>query len=93
MYSEESESDGIEFERDTSESTSKSTSESQIISNAISATNESQERVKQIDFMYIQMEFCEKSTLRTAIDNKLFLDEGRVWRLFREIVEGVRFRG
>ncbi|XP_046687369.1 eIF-2-alpha kinase GCN2-like [Homalodisca vitripennis] len=40
-------------------------------------------------FMYIQMEFCEKSTLRTAIDNGLYLEEKRVWRLLREIVEGL----
>ncbi|XP_054261632.1 eIF-2-alpha kinase GCN2-like isoform X1 [Macrosteles quadrilineatus] len=40
-------------------------------------------------FMYIQMEFCEKSTLRTAIDNGLYKDEKRVWRLLREIVEGL----
>lgn len=39
-------------------------------------------------FMYIQMEFCEKSTLRTAIDKGLFRDTDRTWRLFREIVEG-----
>jgi len=45
--------------------------------------------VKEIQFMYIQMEFCEKSTLRTAIDNNLYEDEERVWRLFREIVEGL----
>ncbi|XP_053680519.1 eIF-2-alpha kinase GCN2 [Anopheles nili] len=40
-------------------------------------------------YMYIQMEFCEKSTLRTAIDGGLFQDVDRVWRLFREIVEGL----
>jgi translation initiation factor 2-alpha kinase 4 len=45
--------------------------------------------VKEIQFMYIQMEFCEKSTLRTAIDNGLYEDEERIWRLFREIVEGL----
>ena len=39
--------------------------------------------------MYIQMEFCEKSTLRTAIDSELYKDEDRVWRLFREIAEGL----
>lgn len=39
--------------------------------------------------MYIQMEFCEKSTLRTAIDNGLYREEDRLWRLFREIVEGL----
>ncbi|XP_053685295.1 eIF-2-alpha kinase GCN2 isoform X2 [Sabethes cyaneus] len=40
-------------------------------------------------YMYIQMEFCEKSTLRTAIDANLYLDVERVWRLFREIAEGL----
>ncbi|KAF4527599.1 hypothetical protein B566_EDAN015153 [Ephemera danica] len=52
-----------------------------------------QERVvepKELQFMYIQMEFCEKSTLRNAIDSgTLFEDEPRVWRLFREMVEGL----
>ncbi|XP_055597688.1 eIF-2-alpha kinase GCN2 [Uranotaenia lowii] len=40
-------------------------------------------------YMYIQMEFCEKSTLRTAIDSDLYQDVDRVWRLFREIAEGL----
>lgn len=39
--------------------------------------------------LYIQMEFCEKSTLRTAIDANLYQDKERVWKLFREIVEGL----
>lgn len=47
------------------------------------------EVVKQVHYLYIQMEFCEKSTLRTAIDGDLYLDGDRVWRLFREIVEGI----
>lgn len=43
----------------------------------------------EMQYMYILMEFCEKSTLRTAIDSDLYLDIERVWRLFREIVEGL----
>ncbi|KAG8238101.1 hypothetical protein J437_LFUL012208 [Ladona fulva] len=43
----------------------------------------------EVQFMYIQMEFCEKSTLRTAIDGGLYKDKVRVWRLFRELVEGL----
>lgn len=39
--------------------------------------------------MYIQMEFCEKSTLRTAIDDNLYSNTERLWRLFREIIEGL----
>ncbi|XP_063627840.1 eIF-2-alpha kinase GCN2 [Cydia splendana] len=45
------------------------------------------ERLKQV--LYIQMEFCEKNTLRHAIDNGLFKEHYRAWRLFREIVEGL----
>lgn len=39
--------------------------------------------------LYIQMEFCEKSTIRTAIDECLFKEKERLWKLFREIVEGL----
>lgn len=39
--------------------------------------------------MYIQMEFGEKSTLRTAIDVGLYKDTDRMWRLIREIFEGL----
>ncbi|XP_055375008.1 eIF-2-alpha kinase GCN2 [Condylostylus longicornis] len=39
--------------------------------------------------MYIQMEFCEKSTLRQAIDDNLCENTDRLWRLFREILEGL----
>jgi translation initiation factor 2-alpha kinase 4 len=35
------------------------------------------------------MEFCERSTLRNCIDAGLCLDINRLWRLFREIVEGL----
>jgi len=35
------------------------------------------------------MEFCEKSTLRDCINAGLCHDVGRVWQLFREIVEGL----
>ncbi|XP_054720809.1 eIF-2-alpha kinase GCN2-like [Uloborus diversus] len=52
-----------------------------------SDSSKSTSKVRQ--FMYIQMEFCEKSTLRTAIDNGLHNDVSLVWRLFREIVEGL----
>ncbi|CAO3634097.1 unnamed protein product [Cunninghamella blakesleeana] len=37
--------------------------------------------------LYIQMEYCEKKTLRDIIDEKL--DEQEIWRLFRQILEGL----
>lgn len=42
-----------------------------------------------MQIMCIQMEFCDKSTLRTAIDSDLHENDDRVWRLFREIAEGL----
>ncbi|KAI9307588.1 hypothetical protein BJ944DRAFT_254924 [Cunninghamella echinulata] len=37
--------------------------------------------------LYIQMEYCEKKTLRDIIDEKM--DEPEIWRLFRQILEGL----
>ena len=46
-------------------------------------------KVKQIHYMYIQMEFCDKQTLRNYIDNDLYKDKTKVWRMFREILDGL----
>ena len=35
------------------------------------------------------MEFCEKCTLRLAIDDNLYENTERLWRFFREIAEGL----
>ncbi|CAK8677764.1 unnamed protein product [Clavelina lepadiformis] len=40
-------------------------------------------------YLYIQMEYCEKSTLRQTIDAGLSKEQDRMWRLFREILEGL----
>eukprot|EP00092_Neocalanus_flemingeri_P000288 GFUD01000308.1.p1 GENE.GFUD01000308.1~~GFUD01000308.1.p1 ORF type:complete len:1589 (+),score=464.17 GFUD01000308.1:43-4809(+) len=63
-------------------------------SEKVSSTGESSSlsdgpKVKQYHFMYIQMEFCDKQTLRNYIDNDLFKDTTKVWRMFRELVEGL----
>lgn len=42
-------------------------------------------------YLYIQMEYCEKSTLRDTIDQGLFEDSSRLWRLFREILDGLSY--
>ncbi|KAJ8290413.1 hypothetical protein GJAV_G00012550 [Gymnothorax javanicus] len=42
-------------------------------------------------YLYIQMEYCEKSTLRDTIDQGLHQDHSRVWRLFREILDGLAY--
>lgn len=38
-----------------------------------------------------QMEYCEKSTLRDTIDHGLHQDHNRLWRLFREILDGLAY--
>ncbi|XP_054469210.1 eIF-2-alpha kinase GCN2 [Anoplopoma fimbria] len=42
-------------------------------------------------YLYIQMEYCEKSTLRDTIDKGLHQDQTRLWRLFREILDGLAY--
>ncbi|KAK9960288.1 hypothetical protein ABG768_010361 [Culter alburnus] len=42
-------------------------------------------------YLYIQMEYCEKSTLRDTIDQGLYQDASRLWRLFREILDGLSY--
>lgn len=39
-------------------------------------------------YLYIQMEYCPNKTLRNIIDEGL-LDEKEIWRLFRQILEGL----
>ncbi|RZC35247.1 Pkinase, RWD and/or tRNA-synt His domain containing protein [Asbolus verrucosus] len=85
VFDEDSDSDGIEFEKDDN---AESIIEQSNHSSKSTHSKDSSSEIS-IDFMYIQMEFCEKSTLRNAIDNSVYLDEDRVWRLFREIVEGL----
>ncbi|CAG9763995.1 unnamed protein product [Ceutorhynchus assimilis] len=90
----DSDSDGIEFARGSDDDDEESSSSKNCTLSTDNQCNElksesPQNIPKQKEFLYIQMEFCEKSTLRTAIDENLYLDEDRVWRLFREIVEGL----
>ncbi|KAF6129829.1 eukaryotic translation initiation factor 2 alpha kinase 4 [Phyllostomus discolor] len=44
-----------------------------------------------VHYLYIQMEYCEKSTLRDTIDQGLYRDTTRLWRLFREILDGLAY--
>jgi translation initiation factor 2-alpha kinase 4 len=85
---ESSSSGGIEFDSDGLESSSSEEEESSKEEDTVDAPNSSS---RSLQSMYIQMEYCEKSTLRTAIDSELFRDKPRIWRLFREIVEGLAY--
>ncbi|XP_074184019.1 eIF-2-alpha kinase GCN2 isoform X3 [Rhinolophus sinicus] len=44
-----------------------------------------------VHYLYIQMEYCEKSTLRDTIDQGLYQDTVRLWRHFREILDGLAY--
>lgn len=81
MRPDDGSSSGVEFEE---ESNVSQTIESE---DEVDAPRPPSERVKQV--LYIQMEFCEKHTLRQAIDSGLYQEHFRAWRLFREIVEGL----
>nr|XP_025043322.1 eIF-2-alpha kinase GCN2 isoform X3 [Pelodiscus sinensis] len=52
---------------------------------------ESASVVQTVHYLYIQMEYCEKSTLRDTIDQGLYEDTSRLWRLFREILDGLAY--
>lgn len=39
--------------------------------------------------LYISMEYCEKRTLRDLIRKGLYKDNDEIWRLFRQILEGL----
>ncbi|NXU52113.1 E2AK4 kinase, partial [Turnix velox] len=47
--------------------------------------------IQTVHYLYIQMEYCEKSTLRDTIDQGLYEDTNRLWRLFREILDGLAY--
>ncbi|XP_068540363.1 eIF-2-alpha kinase GCN2 isoform X4 [Anas acuta] len=47
--------------------------------------------IQTVHYLYIQMEYCEKSTLRDTIDQGLYEDTSRLWRLFREILDGLAY--
>ncbi|XP_053138825.1 eIF-2-alpha kinase GCN2 [Hemicordylus capensis] len=47
--------------------------------------------IQTLHYLYIQMEYCEKSTLRDTIDQGLYQDTSRLWRLFREILDGLAY--
>jgi translation initiation factor 2-alpha kinase 4 len=42
-----------------------------------------------LEVLHIQMEYCEGTTLRSVIDKGLYENKERIWRLLREIVEGL----
>ncbi|XP_064601948.1 eIF-2-alpha kinase GCN2-like [Liolophura sinensis] len=85
-------SDGIEFEGGSvrnSKMDGWSEHEDSKLKEHNTETADVSEGCLKVQYLYIQMEYCDKSTLRNCIDAGLYEDMKRVWRLFREIVEGL----
>ncbi|CAH1791711.1 unnamed protein product [Owenia fusiformis] len=88
FHDEDSDSDGgIVFEHNSAWNID--TEESKDAKLTEESSTDTSETVPKLQYLYIQMEYCEKSTLRNCIDAGLYEDMNRVWRLFREIIEGL----
>ena len=44
---------------------------------------------KELKYLFIQMELCEKRTLRNTIDNNLYLEDKRITKYFKGICDGL----
>jgi translation initiation factor 2-alpha kinase 4 len=83
-------SDFIEFENEDGEKEAEEASEVDI--GDIGESGQKSIETPVARFMFIQMELCEKQTLKDAIDSKSLLkDHKRITRLFREVVEGLAY--
>ncbi|KAI7805015.1 putative eukaryotic translation initiation factor 2-alpha kinase 4, partial [Triplophysa rosa] len=78
---------------DTADVSRDSFSQEEPISSIAAVTSESlgENALLTAHYLYIQMEYCEKSTLRDTIDEGLYRDVSRLWRLFREILDGLAY--
>nr|XP_047139255.1 eIF-2-alpha kinase GCN2-like isoform X2 [Hydra vulgaris] len=84
-------SEAVVFEIDDSlnQSDSDESDDDALLQKSENVTSTTQSSDAPLQFLYIQMEFCEKQTLKSAIDEGLYKQPDRVWKLFREIVEGI----
>ncbi|KAK8034373.1 eIF-2-alpha kinase GCN2 [Apiospora rasikravindrae] len=80
---EEDSDDDDEDDSDSASDDNDSTNEDQLLRR----TRSHQASYKNV--LYILMEYCEKRTLRDLISQGLYQNTKEVWRLFREIVEGI----
>jgi translation initiation factor 2-alpha kinase 4 len=93
LCAQDSLSEGIVFCRNSEEEddnpsplcpTKSSSSSSKLVGESDATTGKTeQRRIIQINTLYIQMEFCEKKTLRDSIDGGLYKETSKVWRMFR----------
>nr|ATL63226.1 protein kinase GCN2 [Pestalotiopsis microspora] len=78
--------DGIMFQASTAEDNSSSRNRLPVTPKRIRSHTQSGWKV-----LYILMEYCEKKTLRDLISQNLFENQEEVWRLFREVLDGLNY--
>lgn len=92
-YSGESEDDAISDDDDESTSLDDEgpNGKSPVKSNLIQKRSRSNSRYQRPfkTVLYISMEYCEKQTLRDLIKRGLYKDNDEIWRLFRQVLEGL----
>ncbi|KAI1002532.1 eIF-2-alpha kinase [Podosphaera aphanis] len=81
--------DGSTYSRELHYTTDKTERTDLLIHNTSSLKTEASfKRPKKIA-LYISMEYCEKQTLRDLIKREIHKDNQEIWRLFRQILEGL----
>ncbi|TQV91108.1 protein kinase (Gcn2) [Cordyceps javanica] len=93
-YSESSDEDGDED--DTAGEDESSASDDEDVHNLGSPVKARQAAMRRAKFqkpyrtiLYISMEYCEKRTLRDLISRNLYQNTTEIWRLFRQVLEGL----
>ncbi|XP_076064689.1 eukaryotic translation initiation factor 2 alpha kinase Gcn2 [Oratosquilla oratoria] len=87
----EEESDAIVFQDSMHMGGNENPQSTDVVDGLQGSSGETRVSTRKYQFLYIQMQFCEKCTLRQAIDRGLYLDDDRMWRLFREMVNGLDY--
>ncbi|KAF3760171.1 regulation of cpc-1 function in response to amino acid starvation [Cryphonectria parasitica EP155] len=90
---EDEEDDDDDEEDDSDEDDEEDSDEDSDAGNRLNVLNQKRERrLSHRPFrtvLYISMEYCDKRTLRDLITNDLLTDKTEVWRLFRQILQGL----
>ncbi|GAM17325.1 hypothetical protein SAMD00019534_005000 [Acytostelium subglobosum LB1] len=66
-----------------------SSHQSKILSRPSNSLLRTPKKEKNTHTLYIQMDYCSKKTLKTLIDNIGGMSEDEIWRIFRQMVEGL----
>ncbi|ATY61628.1 kinase (Gcn2) [Cordyceps militaris] len=93
-YSESSDEDGDDDDTEREDDSSASDDDAHSPGSPVKARQAAQLRRARFQkpyrtILYISMEYCEKRTLRDLISRNLFQNTTEIWRLFRQVLEGL----